>query len=813
MPLDAFTSHLGFEQGRINPKFHTTSYDVNGSVIDGTVAELITQSPAPFAFTDGIEFRVAVDHGPTQTITLDATDFVDITAATSSETATVLERDIGRARIKSSTTEPFAFLEGDVLVLRVSDGADQTATIDPADFADIEVATASEVAAVLDAAFTGATARAIAGRVVIETAAYGIDVALDIVSGAMQAVLAFPTNRITGSTRVVATDDGTDVTMRSELVGALGCLRVFDPQLDNANQALNFSLDEACGTTGGFSFVLGFDTPGHVETLTGGDYVRISQPGLDFATGEVLRVFGSFRIPTSPVGYTWRVTARAGGFDEVIELPSGVFDTFELVDFGINVSQLGGPQPLEFELTLVGAATLVAIEFPAVYLDVVGFAEAGDPAMVLINRIPQPDQTAIPHPSFPNVSLMIMSTNGDAVALADTIVTVDGVVAYNGGAGGFQAGFSGVATVNTGPSSDDARLVIDTSAQTYASSELIVVRVQSATAGASATIDESYSFTIADTIAPELTSASARAKRVVRVVFSEAMSDSVLVASSYTFERLSQPAVEIEAVSVERVSATTVDITLDTEMTFLASYRVTAIDVSDIEENEIVPPDNQATFVGYACPVPAGRDFNLYQMMSEHDRRADTSGDLERLLGVLQEPLDQCLCLLDDWTDILDPDLASDDFVAGMLASLGNPFRFDMTPADNRRLLAVLVAIYQAKGTPFGIIDTIFFFTGIDVEIVPLNDFEGAWILGVGELGDDTLLGASDSAVLYTFEIIVPITLTDDERSKMLSIANYMKVPHEHIRMVEPDDTVTLGIFWILGDSELGSDTILSQVS
>ena len=83
----------------------------------------------------------------------------------------------------------------------------------------------------------------------------------------------------------------------------------------------------------------------------------------------------------------------------------------------------------------------------------------------------------------------------------------------------------------------------------------------------------------------------------------------------------------------------------------------------------------------------------------------------------------------------LGADLAAERFLDLMLQDLGNPFPFDLSAADKRRLLNVLVAIYREKGTAVGIKNVIRFFLGLEVDIITYTG-EGL-VLGESLLGED----------------------------------------------------------------------------
>ena len=117
----------------------------------------------------------------------------------------------------------------------------------------------------------------------------------------------------------------------------------------------------------------------------------------------------------------------------------------------------------------------------------------------------------------------------------------------------------------------------------------------------------------------------------------------------------------------------------------------------------ILAPENAAEFTGFLPVRPVGRRFDLYQLLPTLNRREDETGDLRRFLACLQEVTDLVVHDVDRFTDVFDPDLAPEAFIDAMLLDLGNPFPFDLSPVDKRRLLNVLVAIYREKGTAVGI--------------------------------------------------------------------------------------------------------------
>lgn len=194
-----------------------------------------------------------------------------------------------------------------------------------------------------------------------------------------------------------------------------------------------------------------------------------------------------------------------------------------------------------------------------------------------------------------------------------------------------------------------------------------------------------------------------------------------------------------------------------------------------------------ATFTGFDPLTPASRDVNVYRMFPQINRDEDDTRDLERWSNVLQDVIELLLYDIDRWTEVFDIDRAPEDFVDAILADLGNPFRFDLTLTQKRKLGKVLVEIYKLKGTEPGVCNVLHFFLGVQCDVVEYHDQDGIWSLGESELGIDSYLGLDESRSRYSFDVEVDTTLTDDQRRIVREIVDYMKPAHtHHIRTVEP---------------------------
>ncbi len=453
---------------------------------------------------------------------------------------------------------------------------------------------------------------------------------------------------------------------------------------------------------------------------------------------------------------------------------------------------------------------LLFVELPGVYVDSLIFDEVSA-GLYLFNAIPT--DGSVDNPRTTNVDFDLFETSGSTVDVSTLNVSVNGIPAIIDGV--IQAPFDGGDAVIV----DDGANVHVTLDFTddYESEEIIEVVVVCSNAANTFELDTQYQFKIEDFTPPILLEASAMSEKIVRLTFNESMmqvdpaaENDALNPANYAFEALTVPAVPIVAVSVASVSGAVIDITLDTEMTMNATYKVTVSNAEDVSENEILPPDNDAEFGGYVCDRPLDRDFDLWNFVPPVLKGMDEgNGDFRLWIKCLQEVVDLLLCEIDHFTDLADPDLAPEAAVDAMLVDLGNPFKFELSLDEKKKLVKTLVPIYQQKGTGIGIENVINFFMGLEVEVVPLNAPAEIWELGIDELGFDTYLGPSDLYLLYSFKIVSPINLTDKQIKMIVDIANYMKPAHTHLIAIETPEEPIFIDDWELGLSELGEGTDL----
>lgn len=399
---------------------------------------------------------------------------------------------------------------------------------------------------------------------------------------------------------------------------------------------------------------------------------------------------------------------------------------------------------------------------------------------VVIMRDPQPGELGVPVAS--TVYMRIVDLSGvpaDPSTIAADVYLDQGageVLAYEDGVG-FHAPWNGpasaVATSGGGDPYCFVDLTLDQAPDVFASEQLVAVRIALGTSvggwghfpwghapwghfpAAPGSLDIAYSFTAADVEPLRLLRAEAIAPRTVRLTFDDTPATSgagsVLALAQWPQATALQrqnvdpyPAVDLYVTGVAVAptgGGTQIDLTTQWEMTPGQAYLVTvAAAVTDESGNAMDAAASTATFLGFAPALPVGRIWDYWRLMPLKNRLEDYTHDLERFARSLHEVVGWLTYDVDHFTDQFDPDLATDVQIDAMLADVGNPFEWvdlDLTAAQRRRLLRVLVDIYQSKGTARGIEDTVYFLLGLTVRVVEY--LAGGWVLGEDELGEGAI--------------------------------------------------------------------------
>jgi len=591
---------------------------------------------------------------------------------------------------------------------------------------------------------------------------------------------------------------------------------------------------------GAASLVLGSDATDEVAVLQAGDRIEVQTSG-DVNDAKRLEARGVLRLNASPPeGYGWQASLQVDTWTSTIVVGETLYGDLAfpleipINDLAENIAGLGAGIDISFALELIldpdnpGApATDVEVVLPSFYVDQLLAPEVVSSDLYVHTRNPSPGQTDVP-PDQPTISFTLADVSGAGVDLANTTVTIDGQIAYSGGV--FVAPWAGTVTPGSGPTGNDVvfSLTIPATKLPFESEQEVEINVISQLLGPASPIDETWIFIAADITPPAVQTAVMLDKKTIRVTFTDgllldASAAGALNPANYSVTRVSAPAVSLQVVSVTAVPgrSNAVDVGLDIEASQGAIYTLLAKDIKDDSNNVLDPQGRERRFTGFVPPKPIGRRFELLDFFPDFniadDRTVDQggdpvdpgSGDLRRFLLVLQDVVDLLLCSVDEWTQIIDIDLAPEQFLDAILQDLGNPFAdciSDLSVNDKRRLARILISIYKQKGTEPGIINAVRFFTGIEItlDIINCRQF---WQLDISLLGIGTILAPPvGSPLWYSFFIVSPVVLTDEQRSRILCIADYMKAAHEHILgIIEPGGEITPSDYWILNVSLLGA--------
>lgn len=558
---------------------------------------------------------------------------------------------------------------------------------------------------------------------------------------------------------------------------------------------------------GEYVVVLGSDLPGRRVRLADGDHVRVTQTS-DAGGAKLLRARLRTRPPTTapPSGVSWVGRLTVDGV-VVLELP--ITQARDYADVVANVSALGGAFPVELRLEVGGAALPDELELPALYVDA-WLLDTTSARPLLANRVPEPG--SVDNDRSTPIAVDVIDTTAAGIALAETRVYVDGVLAFDAGA--FQVGFTGIGSTTSSRDGGRTRRVVLDRQASFDGGATVTVRVVSRTTDG-APIDQSYTFLVEDVAAPRVMSATATGESTIRVSFDEQVkqvsagdTDDALNAENWALAIVDGiPAVWATVTAVASAGGTAVDLTTDLPLTSGSTYRVIASRVVDVFGNEVIAPNNGATFVGLGEQSP-GRRFDVIELLPPANEEEDATGDLRRFVAVIQEITDFMLQRIDRWVDIVDIDLAPELFVDAILQDLGNPFSFTLTLTEKRKLGHLLVPIYRSKGLARGIKSAVRLFMGLEVTL-RYPYFRGlrlgtARLHGAGPV-EGTFILAGSAYDAYSYEVVVPRSLSETERDRVRAIATYMQVAHEHlVRIVEPAAPPAEPNHLVLGLSRLG---------
>lgn len=532
---------------------------------------------------------------------------------------------------------------------------------------------------------------------------------------------------------------------------------------------------------GDYVYCLGHDLPGQVFRISFGDDATSITQSVDVTGVQLVRLVLGTRGPTSiPDGCSWVVEGQIdGGLTGGFSTDLAARRTRKQRDLVLDVHDLTGSHDLTFVLRAAGS-TIEDAELPAVYLDAIQILSSNPLRPALLNRDPEPGDTAVPEGQAIGFSLVDLEAVGVDSAFT---VYVDGELAIDGGV--LQSPWSGsgsqILTIA------DGFTVGLVPATPWASQSVHTVRVLAATSDG-AQIDESWTWTAEDLTPPKVVSAFALSRSLVRVTFDEALDlTTAQVAANYTLSLVSgAPAVTPVVTSATVESSGVVLLEVDRWQTPGAVYAVTVANVQDTSTNVIAAPYDVAQFAGFELPRAPGRRFDLFEHWAGTPHYEDPTGDLRTYLAIWQEVVDHILYELDEYpTRVLDPDTAEEIYVDRMLRDLGNPFDVPLTLDDKRRLIRVLRPLLAIRGTEAGIESAVRTLLGLEITCVPV--LNGGVGLGSAKAGVSFVLVSGALSKKLSYDIHSPVVLTEAQRALIRRIASKMKRGVCHLRrFVEP---------------------------
>ena len=586
----------------------------------------------------------------------------------------------------------------------------------------------------------------------------------------------------------------------------------------------------------------------------------------------------------------------------------------------------------------------VRTKIGGLYVDDLRYSDPSS-TIALINTIPADTETDVA--TFQVIDLHVVCLV--AAALIPNVkvwITRTGTgvrdLAYDQGAGGFQAGYTGTGVVRTsiGSALDDELILSIQPDVAFDSLDTILIEVMAFAGGYPDPSELSYSFTIEDITAPELDEILWLTPRKCRVKFDEPVSTLTTPGGSlfsfYTagnVEVISASQIRIPGATllsswaglwcslhgsayttnnryrpVASVNSSTYTITLDvsgdygslipddgqdrdssgilvrsrdigcgvspwnisarlssegsTELPqsserIQCSFLPTVISVEGLTASEIAPGETLSRYVYliWHDDISLGRLYTLRAdgiqdvwqnamaastinftsptfgspplrmklwqdgLIPATDRLGDEagSGDLRRLVVVLQDLLNVLWYRVDRLQYLMDPDFCPDAWLDHFLYNLGNPFRFPLeTTYIKRKLIAGLIGFYKGVGTVEGIEEMLYVLLGIWFTIRPYVTADG-WILGdavYGILGYTTICGPSTEFARNSYEVVSPVDLTDEELRIVVDVCTWADPINMHlVRVIMPStmsgSTTASTNYWILGTHILGSSTIL----
>jgi phage tail-like protein len=487
------------------------------------------------------------------------------------------------------------------------------------------------------------------------------------------------------------------------------------------------------------------------------------------------------------------------------------------------------------------AAGPIVTPLGASYIDLVALAALGVRPL-LVNRVPEPDEIDVPPgfgPSYP-VEFVLVDPGAAGLDVTKTKVWIRFAAAvgalpaeelvYDGGAGGFTANWvaasAHIAAMSPGSAVTDEEFFQLVKAVPFVSLDRVELRVQAETLDAE-TLDELYHFTITDLTTPELISARTVGLRRLELAFSEP----VAMVGARSALRVREISGRITTLAPSSFEAEGANFTAGDVGGFIAAARADNAVNNGYLEIMALNSTNKVTVLeqGLRAEGPSTTSkawVGPYRLQATIEPERVVPSFTPAIIAAEQVAPDVVVLTLEqdlspgrpytievrDFEDVADP---PNQTPTSMVAFVAEPLprragrRFsvlDFVPRQNfredssrdmERVLRILDETLQ-----FMLYDSDQFENLIDIDKARDDVLD----VLLAHLGNPfTFLGNDADLKRRTLDFLVAIYKDGGiERCIEASVLFFLGIPVDVRRWNNPDDS------WILGESELGVDTILA---
>jgi len=297
-----------------------------------------------------------------------------------------------QAALSNDTAETYDLDNAQTLLIKVDQGSEQTITFVTGDFVNIDLATAAEVAAVIDSNLTGGSASDEGGYVRVVSDTDGTGSALQVTGGTSNTALDFDTGLIKGFNRLDTTL-GTDIETDEELrIRRLELLRITGACTLEAIRAAILNLDDVIQC-----YIFGNDTDATVDGIPPHAFESVILEGGDTEIGET--IFATKGLGIQAFGTETEIVTDSQGFAQTIQFsrPSDIPIYMELTVLTNPLTfPVDGSDQIKAALVALGDTSqigqdVIALLYKAVPLDITGVL---DVTVFFIDDVDPPTGTA-----------------------------------------------------------------------------------------------------------------------------------------------------------------------------------------------------------------------------------------------------------------------------------------------------------------------------------------------------------------------------------------------------------------------------------